>query len=140
MDLPELKERGLELLRTCRDRLEEYGRAFNEIWKMCNNYAGPKLSDSILISDIAYSYVEKERSLYNLTKNEKHLMHIKAANELYITERISFDDIHKVLDKYKRKIDFDEAKEILKQEDFYNSIHPDTLNDVLHFIELNLEE
>jgi hypothetical protein len=139
MNLVELKERGLGLLRLCRDRCEEYGKAYIEILKMCDNYAGPKLSDQILISDIAHKYAAKQESNYILTKQDIYLQRIKAASELYISERVSFDDVHKILYPYKRKMEFEEAKEILRETHFYNNIGPDTLIEVLHFIELHLE-
>jgi len=135
MNLEQLKHREIGLLNTHKTRFEEYGKAYQKIREMCEVYAGPRVSEEMLISDMAYKYVEEEKRLFDLTKNEKYKLHIKAASELFRKECVSFKDILKVLEKYNRIINYEEARNILRNESFYAKINPDTLIDVLHFIE-----
>jgi len=140
MNLQELKIRELGLLNTHRDRYVEYGVAYTDIRKICENFSGPKLSDGILISEIAQQYALKEKKLYDLTKDKKHLMHIKAASELFKKEFVSFNVLFDFFSKQKRNIKFEEAKHLLSQTSFYDRVNPQTLVDVLQFIEMNAKE
>lgn len=136
MTLKELKAREIGLLNSHKEKLIEYGKAFIEIRKMCKNYSGKILSENMLISDIAQEYIKKEKELFNLTKNNNHLIHIKAASELYQKNTVIFDKIFLLLNKY-HTLDWELAKNIVKQTSYYDKIKPSTLQDVLNFIEMN---
>ena len=140
MTLQELKQREISLLNTGRNRYIEYGKALAEIRQLAENFAGPKLSEDVLVSSVAELYIEKEKKLYDLTKNEDHLLRIKAASELYKKSFMSFDKLYDYLSKYKRTMQFEEAKDILRDTPFYKDIDPKTLIDVLQFIELHEKE
>jgi len=134
MNLKELKHREVNFLNSHKDRFEEYGRAYRDILKMCEEYAGPKLSEEILISDMANEYAEIENKRYLLTKNEKHLMHIKIANELSLSDQVSFNEVYKFLNRFSYNMDFNKAKEILLHTKVYKKVNPKTLIDVLNKI------
>jgi hypothetical protein len=133
----ELKERELGLLNSHNSRFIEYGIACKDILQKCKNYAGPRLSENILITEMAEKYANQEKTYYDLTKNEKHRLHIKIASEYYFKEYLTFNELHKILETEDRVLSFNEAKNILiKNQSIYNRIQPKILIDVLEFIQL----
>jgi hypothetical protein len=134
MTLKELKQKEVIFLNMNKDQFREYGIAYRDIIKMCNDYAGPKLSEDALISNIAYNYVEKQKKIYDLNKQEKILLRIKIASELFTEEFIPPNVIHEVLTRHKRDFSFYEAKRLLKRENFYKQINPQTVIEVLQNI------
>jgi hypothetical protein len=133
----ELKEREVGLLNSHNSRFKEYGIACRDILRMCLSNALPRLSENVLITEMAEQYAAQEKHYYNLTKNEKHRLHIKIASEYYFKEFLAFDELHKILDQEDRILTFEEARMILaKDQETFNRIQPRTLIDVLEFIKL----
>jgi hypothetical protein len=137
----ELKEREIGLLNSHNSRFIEYGIACRDILRMCLSYAKPTLSENILITEMAEKYANQEKVYYELTKNEKHRLHIKIASEYYFKEFLTFNELYKILEKEERILSFEEAKDILiKDQPIYNRIQPKILTDVLEFIKLTKRE
>ena len=134
MNLLELKQREIGLLNSNKNRFEEYGRACADIREMCENFAGNKLSDDILISDMSKKFIEKEQKLFNLTKNEKHLIRIKLATEFILKEYMPYNELYNYFNKINRIITFEEAHSILEDHILYKKIKPDILETVLNNI------
>jgi hypothetical protein len=137
--IKELKVREKQLLNSHTSNFIEYGRAIQEIIKIAESNAQPKLSEEVLLNDCARKYVEKEKHLFDLTKNNKHKLHIKAASELFKKEFASFDDIYKYIYNPTKIYSFEEAKKVLQKLDLYNKIKPQTLVEALEFAKLNRE-
>jgi plasmid replication initiation protein len=137
--LKELKYREKELLNSHVSNFIEYGKALKEIIKIAESDSSPKLSEEVFLNDCARKYVEKEKRLFDLTQNNKHKLHIKAASELFRKEFASFDDIYKYIYNPVKIYTFEEAKKILKKLDLYNKIKPQTLVEALEFAKLNKE-
>ena len=133
----ELKNREKELLNSGSSHFIEYGKALKEIIKIAETDSSPKLSEEIFLNDCARKYVEKEKHLFDLTKNNKHRLHIKAASELFKKEFASFDDIYKYIYNPIKIYTFEEAKNVLKKLDLYHKIKPQTLVEALEFVRLN---
>jgi hypothetical protein len=138
--LQELKEREVGFLNSHNSRYIEYGKACKDILNKCKNYAGSKLSENILITEMAEEYANQEKKYYALTKNEVHRLHIKLASEYYFKDFLTFNEIYKLLEKEERILSFEEAKNILiKDQEKFNRIQPKILKNVLEFIELNVK-
>jgi hypothetical protein len=140
ISIKELKYREKELLNSHVSNYIEYGRALKDIIDLAENNPKPKLSEEVLLNDCARKYVENEKHLYDLTKNSKHRLHIKAASELFKKEFASFDDIYQYIYSPDRMYSFEEAKKILQKLDLYNKIKPQTLVEALEFAKLNRED
>ena len=130
MTLNELKTRERGLLISNRSSLEEYGKAYAELRSLCEEYAGPKLSEDMLISDMAEKYISKEKRLFEITGNEKHRKHIKIASELLKRETASHAEVSKIIAN--RKVNFEEARNILRKTRIYKKVKPNTLREVLN--------
>jgi len=137
--IQELKYREKELLNSHSANFIEYGRALKEIIKIAENCSSPKLSEEILLNESARKYVEEQKRLFDLTKNNKHKLHIKAASELFVKEFASIDDIYKYIYNPIKSYTFEEARKVLKELDIYNKIKPQTLVEALELAELNKE-
>jgi hypothetical protein len=137
LSIKELKHREKELLNSHTSNFIEYGKALKEIISIAESNARPKLSEEVLLNDSARRYVEQEKHLYDLTKDNNHRLHIKAASELFKKEFASVDDIYKYIYSPIKAYTFEEAKRILKELDIYNKIKPETLVEALNIIELN---
>jgi hypothetical protein len=135
--IKELKIRERELLNSHVSNFIEYGRALKEIIKIAESNAQPKLSEEVLLNDCARKYVEHEKHLFDLTKNKKHQLHIKAASELFKKEFASFDDIYKYIYSPVKIYSFEEAKKVLQRLDLYNKIKPQTLVEALEYAKFN---
>jgi hypothetical protein len=131
--LQQLKTQEKGLLDTHQSHFIEYGRAYRDIHEMCNDWGGHKLSEEVLISDMAYKYVEHEKRLFDLTKKEEHKLHIKAASELYKKNYVTYNKIHELLIKFNRLLEFSEAKDYLSKNypAIYVNTMPETLERVL---------
>jgi hypothetical protein len=139
--LQELKEREIGLLNSHNSRYIEYGKACKEILDMCNSYSKFRLSEQVLISDMAEKYAQKEKKLYDLTNNEKYRLHIKLASEYYLKNFISFDELYNILSQEERILTFEEAKNIILQSpEVFIKVKTNTLLEVLKKIELDLKE
>ena len=137
--LKDLKEREVGFLGSYQSRYMEYGRACRDILQMCKEYAGPKVSEPILIAEMAEKYALQEKNMYKLTKNEKHRIHIKIASEYYLKDFATFNELLKSLSKYNRILNFEESKILLKENApaLYYKTKTSTLQEVLKFIEIN---
>jgi len=140
MTLNDLKVREADLFKTYQSQFIEYGIALRDIREMCDNYSLPRLSEEVLIDTVARMYAEKEEKFYDLTKNEKHLMHIKAASELFKKEFATFTEVFDLVYNKNLQYTFEEANLLLKKSDMYKKIKPQTLIEVLEFIKLKFEE
>jgi hypothetical protein len=139
--LQDLKEREKGLLNSHNSRFIEYGKACKEILNLCSSFAGPRLSEQMLIADMAEKYANKEKELFDLTKNENHRLHIKVASEYYLKELVPFDRLYNQLAQETRVLTFEEAKLILaKDPELFVKVKTKTLVDVLKLIEVNLQE
>jgi len=135
--IKELKYRQKELLNSHSANFIEYGRALKEIIKIAEDCSTPKLSEEILLNESARKYVEKQKKLYDLTKDNKHKLHIKAASELFTKEFASIDDIYKYIYNPVKSYTFEEARKILRESDIWNKIKPQTLVEALELADLN---
>jgi hypothetical protein len=137
ISIKELKHREREFLNSHSANFIEYGKALKEIIQIAESNAKPKLSEEILLNDSARKYVEKEKHLYDITKNNNHRLHIKAASELFKQEFASVDDIYQYIYSPNKAYTFEEAKKILIELNIYNKIKPETLVEALEIVELN---
>jgi hypothetical protein len=135
--IKELKHREKELLNSHVSNYIEYGRALKEILSLAEKNAQPKLSEEVFLNDCARKYVENEKHLYDVTKDYRHRLHIKAASELFKKEFASFDDIYKYIYNPERIYTFEEAKRVLQQLDIYHKIRPQTLVEALDYAKLH---
>jgi len=131
MNIQSLKNREIAFLSSNKSRFREYGIAYKDILKMCLKYADDKVSEDVLISDMATEYIKKEKFRYDFTKNEKHQMHIKAALELIKKDFYPEEKLFKELDDFNLEFDFKGAKNFLRNRKYYKRIRPKTLKNVV---------
>ena len=132
--------READLLSTHQTDFIEYGIALKEIRELCDACSLPRLSEEVLVNDIARKYAEKEKRYYDLTGKDKYLKHIKAASELFKKNFVSFNEVFDIVYNKNRQYTFDEARSLLKEKEIYKKIKPQTLIEVLEFIKLKFEE
>jgi len=132
MTLKDLKLREASLLNSHRNNFEEYGKALKDIIKMCEQYGGPRLSETMLISDMAYKFIEREQSIFELTKNENCKLRIKAASELCKYNYMPFEKLYEFLNNQPYTFTYEEACDFLKQQTFYEKVHPEILLEVIN--------
>lgn len=135
LTIQDLKYRERELLNSHQTHFIEYGKALKGIIKIAENSSRKKLSDEIFLNECARKYVEEEKKLYDLTKDNKHRLHIKAASELFKKEFATIDDIYTYIYNPAKIYTFEEAKNILQKLEIYNKIKPQTLVEALEIAE-----
>jgi hypothetical protein len=140
LTIKELRQRERDLLNTHSSLFIEYGKAIKEILTIAESDASQKLSEEVLLNDSARKYVENEKHLFDLTRDNRHRLHIKAASELFKKEFASIDDIYQYIYNPIKAYTFEEAKKVLKDLDIYNKIKPQTLVEALELVELNKEK
>ena len=129
-----LKIRVAQLLSSNRNNLQEYGKACNEILERCLNHTGLVLSDKDLISQKAKEYAEKEKNVYSYSKKEEHLLHIKAASELFILDYASPEEVKEYLSQFGNLITFEEAKHHLKNTPLYEKVNVEIVEKALELL------
>lgn len=113
--------------------LREYAKAYKEIYTKCKKYAGPWLSDDILISDMALKYIEEQSyDMQLISDNEDIRWRIKGASKLIVKNYASKSDVENLIKKLSPlPRSFEEARIMLEKSYLYNKIKPETLSAVL---------
>ena len=113
--------------------LREYAKAYKEIYTKCKKYAGPWLSDDILISDMALKYIEEQNhDMQLISDNEDIRWRIKGASKLIVKNYASKSDVENLIKKLSPlPRSFEEARIMLEKSYLYNKIKPETLSAVL---------
>jgi hypothetical protein len=129
--LDSLRIREVGLLESHQRRFMDYGRACKDLLDMCKLFAGPQLSEKVLISDMAERYMAIEQKNYDLTRNEAHLCHIKIAQEYHMKRFMPKYELKNLL-RPLEEFDFEKAKMFLIDKPaIYETISPRILIEVL---------
>ena len=113
--------------------LREYAKAYKEIYTKCKKYAGPWLSDDILISDMALKYIEEQsHDMQLISDNDGIRWRIKGASKLIVKNYASKSDVENLIKKLSPlPRSFEEARIMLEKSYLYSKIKPETLSAVL---------
>ncbi|MBR6610657.1 MAG: hypothetical protein IKK93_00225 [Campylobacter sp.] len=133
MTLKDLRQLEEAYFTSEKANLREYAKAYKEIYTKCKKYAGPWLSDDILISDMALKYIEEQsHDMQLISDNEDIRWRIKGASKLIVKNYASKSDVENLIKKLSPlPRSFEEARIMLEKSYLYNKIKPETLSAVL---------
>ena len=133
MTIKEFTKQETALLASSNSILIEQGKAYKEIIYMYKKFSGLWLSDDVLISDLAQSYIEKQlRECKFVSDKKNYNIRIQCAKKLIKKNFLTYDDLKlKSKDYNLRGKTFEDMRNALKNTDYYDKIRPEVLFKIL---------
>jgi uncharacterized protein YaaW (UPF0174 family) len=138
VNLKQLRHLEIKALNSNMNHIHEYGLAYRDILRKCEQNARFKLSEEMQISDMAKEYLKELEQEFEITHKDNLKLRAKACSELFIRSTVTFEELYSILMEA-RTLDLDKIKKELFKHPKYIEISPKVTMEVINFIKLNLE-